>query len=103
MTRSELIRRLAERFPQFNHIDAEMAVKTILDSLSDALGRHDRIEIRGFGSFSINIRPARKGRNPKTGNKVDVPKKAAPHFKPGNELRERVNSPPKKPKGHLAA
>lgn len=103
MTRSELIRRLADRFPQFNQADAEAAVKTILDAMSDALIEHGRIEIRGFGSFSISVRPPRIGRNPKTGESVAVPEKAAPHFKAGMELKERVNNPPKKPKDRLAA
>lgn len=99
MTRSELIRRLAERFPQFTQLDSEAAVKTILDAMYDALSGHRRIEIRGFGSFSVNVRPPRIGRNPKTGERVEVPEKAAPHFKAGLELRERVNAVPKKPKG----
>lgn len=103
MTRSELIRRLAERFPHFNQADAEAAVKTILEAISDALGEHRRIEIRGFGSFSVNVRPPRIGRNPKTGERVAVPEKAVPHFKAGTELRERVNAPPAKPKDRLAA
>ena len=92
MTKSELIARLAERFPQLVAKDAEFAVKMILDAMTDALSRGDRIEIRGFGSFSINRRPPRVGRNPKSGEKVMVPEKRVPHFKAGKELRERVDN-----------
>lgn len=91
MTKSELIARLAERFPQLVAKDADFAVKVILDALTDALAGNDRIEIRGFGSFSLNYRPPRLGRNPKSGEKVQVPAKYVPHFKPGKELRERVD------------
>lgn len=94
MTRSELIHRLSKRFPQLAHVDAELAVKTILDVMSSQLEQHGRIEIRGFGSFSVHMRPPRKGRNPKTGVSVAVPAKAAPHFKAGVELKARVNQPP---------
>jgi integration host factor subunit beta len=69
-------------------------VKVILDALTDALARGDRIEIRGFGSFTLNYRPPRLGRNPKSGEKVQVPAKYVPHFKPGKELRERVDYRP---------
>jgi integration host factor subunit beta len=92
MTKSELIARLAERFPQLVAKDADFAVKMILDALSEALAKGDRIEIRGFGSFSLNYRPPRVGRNPKSGDKVSVPEKWVPHFKAGKELRERVDS-----------
>ena len=92
MTKSELIARLAERFPQLVAKDADFAVKMILDAMSDALAKGDRIEIRGFGSFSLNYRPPRVGRNPKSGDKVSVPEKWVPHFKAGKELRERVDS-----------
>ena len=85
MTKSELIARLAERFPQLVAKDADFAVKMILDAMSDALVRGHRIEIRGFGSFALNYRPPRTGRNPKSGEKVSVPSKA------GKELRERVD------------
>jgi len=68
-----------------------LSVKTILDAMSEALSRGDRIEIRGFGSFALNYRPPRVGRNPKSGEKVDVPEKWVPHFKAGKELRERVD------------
>ena len=92
MTKSELIARLAERFPQLVAKDAEFAVKMILDAMTDALSRGDRIEIRGFGSFALNYRPPRVGRNPKSGEKVQVPEKYVPHFKAGKELRERVDN-----------
>jgi integration host factor subunit beta len=91
MTKSDLIARLAERFPQLVSKDADFAVKMILDALFDALVKGDRIEIRGFGSFSLNYRPPRVGRNPKSGDKVRVPEKWVPHFKAGKELRERVD------------
>lgn len=91
MTKSELIVRLAERFPQLVAKDADFAVKMILDAMSEALAKGDRIEIRGFGSFALNYRPPRVGRNPKSGEKVSVPEKWVPHFKAGKELRERVD------------
>ncbi|MBP7202686.1 MAG: integration host factor subunit beta [Propionivibrio sp.] len=91
MTKSDLIARLAERFPQLVAKDADFAVKMILDAMSEALAKGDRIEIRGFGSFSLNYRPPRVGRNPKSGDKVSVPEKWVPHFKAGKELRERVD------------
>ena len=72
--------------------DADFAVKMILDALSEALVKGDRVEIRGFGSFSLNYRPPRVGRNPKSGGKVSVPEKWVPHFKAGKELRERVDN-----------
>ncbi len=92
MTKSELIARLAERFPQLVAKDAELAVKVILDAMTEALARGDRIEIRGFGSFSLNHRPPRVGRNPRSGERVEVPEKWVPHFKAGKELRERVDA-----------
>lgn len=91
MTKSDLIGQLAGRFPQLVAKDADLSVKTILDAMSEALSRGDRIEIRGFGSFALNYRPPRVGRNPKSGEKVDVPEKWVPHFKAGKELRERVD------------
>jgi integration host factor subunit beta len=91
MTKSELIARLAERFPQLVAKDADFAVKVILDAMTLALSRGDRIEIRGFGSFALNYRPPRVGRNPKSGDTVHVPAKYVPHFKAGKELRERVD------------
>ncbi len=90
MTRSDLIFRLADLHPQLLAKDVDLAVKVILDSMSDTLSRGGRIEIRGFGSFGLNYRPPRQGRNPKTGEKVAVPAKYSPHFKAGKELRERV-------------
>lgn len=93
MTRSDLILKLAERFPQLLGKDAELAVKVILDSMATTLTSGDRIEIRGFGSFALNYRPPRMGRNPKSGDKVQVPAKYVPHFKAGKELRERVDYP----------
>ncbi len=90
MTRSDLIIRLADQYPKLFAKDIDLAVKVILDSMSDTLSRGGRIEIRGFGSFGLNYRPPRQGRNPKTGEKVAVPAKYSPHFKAGKELRERV-------------
>ena len=92
MTKSELISKLAMRYPQLVTKDAELAVKTILDAMAASLSQGERIEIRGFGSFSLNYRPPRTGRNPKTGGKVSVPQKYVPHFKAGKELRERVDA-----------
>ena len=91
MTKSELVAQLATRFPQLVLKDADFAVKTMLDAMSEALAKGHRIEIRGFGSFGLNRRPSRVGRNPKSGEKVLVPEKYVPHFKPGKELRERVD------------
>ena len=90
MIRSDLIAKLAELHPRLLAKDAELSVKVILDSLSSSLARGGRVEIRGFGSFALNYRPPRQGRNPKTGVKVSVPAKYVPHFKAGKELRERV-------------
>jgi integration host factor subunit beta len=92
MTRSDLVEELANRFGQLTHRDAEYAVKTILDAVSDALVRGHRIEIRGFGSFSVNRRPPRMGRNPRSGESVAIPEKRVPHFKPGKALREAVDA-----------
>jgi len=94
MTKSELIERLAQRFPQLVARDAEEAVKVILGAMTDALTHGGRIEIRGFGSFSSNYRPPRVGRNPKSGETVHVSGKYVPHFKSGKELRERVDVAP---------
>ena len=92
MTKSDLIAQLAERFPQLVAKDADLSVKMILAAMEEALSQGDRIEIRGFGSFSLNYRPPRIGRNPKSGDKVEVPEKWVPHFKAGKDLRERVDS-----------
>jgi integration host factor subunit beta len=91
MTKSELIERLTVRFSQLGAKDADLAVKMILDEMAACLSRGQRIEIRGFGSFGLNYRPPRIGRNPKSGDKVMVPQKYVPHFKAGKELRERVD------------
>ena len=91
MTRSDLVEELAARFSQLTHRDAEFAVKAILDAMGDALVKGHRIEIRGFGSFSLHYRAPRVGRNPKTGQSVSLEGKFVPHFKPGKELRDRVN------------
>jgi integration host factor subunit beta len=91
MTRSDLVARLAERFGQLTQRDTEFAVKAILDAMAEALARGHRIEIRGFGSFSVNRRPPRVGRNPRSGEQVVIPQKLVPHFKPGKALREAVD------------
>ncbi len=98
MTKSELIARLAERYPQLVAKDAEFAVRTILDAMAGTLSDGHRIEIRGFGSFALSYRPPRVGRNPKSGEKVMVPEKWVPHFKPGKNLRERVDAGMKSPR-----
>lgn len=91
MTRSDLVEELAARFGQLTQRDAECAVKAILDAMNDALVRGHRIEIRGFGSFSVNYRPPRIGRNPRNGDSVAIPEKLVPHFKPGKALRQAVD------------
>jgi len=91
MTKSDLIDKLAARSPQLLSKDADLAAKTILEAMADALSNGHRIEIRDFGSFNLNYRPPRIGRNPKSGEKVSVPAKYVPHFKAGKELRERVD------------
>lgn len=91
MTKSELIERLAQLQSQLSHKDVELAVKNMLEHMSQTLARGGRIEIRGFGSFSLHYRNPRVGRNPKTGEPVSLPGKYVPHFKPGKELRDRVN------------
>ena len=92
MTRSDLVEALALKFGQLAQRDAEFAVKTILDAMSEALVKGHRIEIRGFGSFSISRRPPRVGRNPRSGESVIIPEKRVPHFKPGKALREDVDA-----------
>ena len=89
MTKSELIAALAARYPQLAARDTDYAVKTVLDAMTQALASGQRIEIRGFGSFSLSQRSPRIGRNPKSGEQVLVPGKQVPHFKAGKELRER--------------
>jgi integration host factor subunit beta len=91
MTRSDLVEELAARFCQLTQRDAEFAVKAILDAMNDAMVRGHRIEIRGFGSFSVNYRAPRIGRNPRSGESVAIPEKRVPHFKPGKALREAVD------------
>lgn len=91
MTKSELIARLATRFPQLVAKDADFTVRMILDAMTAALERGDRIETRGFGSFELKHKPPRVGRNPRSGEKVQVPAKYVPHFKAGKELRKRVD------------
>ena len=90
MTKSELIERIAAVENQLSAKDVELAVKMMLDHMAEALAEGERIEIRGFGSFSLHYRAPRLGRNPKTGEKVELAGKYVPHFKPGKELRERV-------------
>ncbi len=92
MTKSDLIEILSEKQSLLNYRDVELAVKLILEQMSDCLSRGDRIEIRGFGSFTLHHRPPRVGRNPKSGESVKPDEKYVPHFKPGKELRDRVNN-----------
>ncbi|HFD14928.1 MAG TPA: integration host factor subunit beta [Rhodospirillales bacterium] len=92
MTKSELIDTIARKQSHLAYKDVELAVKILLEQMSQALAKGQRIEIRGFGSFSLHYRPPRIGRNPKTGESVALPGKYVPHFKPGKELRERVNA-----------
>ena len=91
MTKSELIERIAARQTQLSIKDVELAVKTVLEQMSQTLASGERIEIRGFGSFCLHYREPRQGRNPKTGETVELSGKYVPHFKPGKEMRERVN------------
>ena len=91
MTKSELIEKIVSRQPQLSAKDVELAVKTLLDHMSQTISTGDRIEIRGFGSFSLHYRAPRTGRNPKTGETVELQGKFVPHFKPGKELRDQVN------------
>lgn len=92
MTKSELIQRLAERNPHLYQRDVEKIVTTIFDEITEALARGDRVELRGFGAFSVKRRDARTGRNPRTGESVDVDEKVIPFFKTGKQLRERLNA-----------
>jgi integration host factor subunit beta len=92
MTKSELIEIIAAKQKHLPAKDVELALKQMLEVMSDALARGDRIEIRGFGSFSLHFRPPRQGRNPKTGEAVALSGKHVPHFKAGKDLRERVNN-----------
>ena len=92
MTKSELIARLAERNPHLYQRDVERIVSTIFEEITEALSRGDRVELRGFGAFSVKHREARTGRNPRTGETVKVDAKETPFFKTGKELRERLNT-----------
>jgi integration host factor subunit beta len=92
MTKSELIEIIAAKQTQLSAKDVELAVKTLIELMSETLSTGERIEIRGFGSFSLHYRAPRIGRNPKTGESVGLAGKYVPHFKPGKELRDRVNS-----------
>ena len=91
MKKSELVTLVAERLPYLTRKDAETIVDTIFDSMIEGLAQGDRIEIRGFGSLAVKHRPAREGRNPKTGERVHIPAKRLPHFKVGKELYQRIN------------
>lgn len=91
MIRSELVQKIADANPHLSLRDAEKVVSTILDSIADRLAEGGRVELRGFGAFSTRAREARTGRNPRTGESVPVEAKRVPHFKPGKELRERLN------------
>ncbi len=91
MTKSELIESIAQKQTQLAQRDIDLAIKTLLEHMAQSLADGERIEIRGFGSFSLHYRPPRVGRNPKTGDAVSLPAKYVPHFKPGKELRDRVN------------
>jgi integration host factor subunit beta len=92
MTKSELIERIAQKQNQLAYKDVELTVKSLIAQMTHSLSTGERIEIRGFGSFSLHYRPARVGRNPKTGESVSLPGKHVPHFKPGKELRERIGN-----------
>ncbi|MDZ5647004.1 integration host factor subunit beta [Nitrospirillum sp. BR 11828] len=92
MTKSELIMRLAELHPHLYQRDVEKIVTTIFDEITEALARGDRVELRGFGAFSVKRRDARTGRNPRTGQAVDVEEKFIPFFKTGKQLREQLNT-----------
>ena len=91
ITKSELIENIAGKQNHLAYKDIELSIKSLLEQMSTSLSQGERIEVRGFGSFSLHFRPPRIGRNPKTGEAVSLPGKHVPHFKPGKELRERVN------------
>ena len=93
MTKAELVEEVANQ-SDLTKKDAEVIVQTVLDSITDSLQKGEKIELRGFGSFRLRKREPRKGRNPKTGDKVDVPPKKVPYFKPGKELKELINREP---------
>ena len=91
MIKSELIQKLADENPHLYQRDVERIVSAVFDEITDALSRGDRVELRGFGAFSVKHRDARTGRNPRTGESVEVPAKRAPFFKTGKDLRDRMN------------
>lgn len=91
MIKSELVAQIAEENPHLYQRDVERIVSTVFDEITEALARGDRVELRGFGAFSVKVREARTGRNPRTGESVEVPRKTVPFFKAGKELRERMN------------
>ncbi|MEX0599259.1 MAG: integration host factor subunit beta [Rhodothermales bacterium] len=91
MIKSELVQRLADENPHLFQRDIENIVNAVLNGIGDAMARGDRVELRGFGAFSVKNRPARLGRNPRTGEQVDVGEKCVPQFKAGKEIRERIN------------
>ena len=92
MIKSELVGRLAQRYPHLYHRDVERIVSTLLDEIAQALSDGRRVELRGFGVFSVKVRSSRTGRNPRTGQPVSVGQKRAPFFRTGKELRERLNN-----------
>ena len=92
MIKSELVQRIADKNPHLYHRDVENIVNAILGEITNALSRGDRVELRGFGAFSVKRRDARVGRNPRTGEHVSVEQKSVPFFKPGKEMRERLNT-----------
>ena len=91
MIKSELIQLIAQKNPHLYHRDVERIIKTVFDRITDALAEGDRVELRGFGAFSVRRRDSRTGRNPRTGAAVDVAQKAIPFFKTGKQLRDRLN------------
>ena len=91
MIKSELIQQISQQNPHLYHRDVERIINTVFDKIVEALGNGDRVELRGFGAFSVRHRSSRVGRNPRTGEEVRVPDKAVPYFKTGKELRERLN------------
>jgi integration host factor subunit beta len=103
MTKSELILRIGELNPHLYHRDVERIVTTIFDEITSALAKRERVELRGFGAFSVKLREARRGRNPRTGETVSVEEKAVPFFKTGKELRERLNRRSEAPQAKPAA
>lgn len=98
MIKSELIAKIAEKHPNLLQRDVELVVSTVFDEISTAMAEGDRVELRGFGAFSVRPREARQARNPRTGDIVEVPAKNAPFFKAGKELRDRLNEPKAKGK-----